>query len=82
MGDAPGHLVEGGKHRDRVLDDLGKSDIHRKSGGKRHGRYEQGNRAGQAASADAQSLHHTAHLLNGPLDDRSGALLKPQTPRP
>ena len=32
MGDAPGHLVEGGEHRDRVLDDLGMSNIDGKTG--------------------------------------------------
>jgi hypothetical protein len=81
MGDAPGHLVEGSEHRNRVFDDLGLDNIDGKTGRKR-GRDDQENRTGQAAGAKAHSLHHTAHLLNGPLDDRSGALLKPQTPRP
>jgi hypothetical protein len=76
MGDAPGHFVEGSKYRDRVFDDLGLGDIDSGTKDQRH------DRAGQAASAKAHSMHHTAHLLNGPLDDRSGALLKPQTPRP
>jgi hypothetical protein len=82
MGDAPGHLVEGGKHRDRVFDDLGPGGIGGKTKGQHQARAGQENRAGHAASAKAHSLHHTAHLLNGPVDDRSGALLKPKTRRP
>jgi len=82
MGDAPGHLVEGGEHRDRVFDDLGSGDLGGRAEGQHQAHAGHRNRAGQAPSAKARSLHHTAHLLNGPVDDRSGALLKPQTPRP
>jgi hypothetical protein len=82
MGDAPGHFVEGGEHRDRVFDDLGLGGIGGKAKGQHQAGARQENRAGHAASAKVHSLHHTAHLLNGPVDDRSGALLKPQTPRP
>jgi hypothetical protein len=82
MGDAAGHLVEGGEHRNRVLDDLGLGGIGGNAKGQNQARASKEKRAGHAASAKALSLHHTAHLLNGPVDDRSGALLKPQTPRP
>jgi hypothetical protein len=74
MGDAPGDLIERGKNRDRVLDDLGRGDIDCQARGQRKGRDKQENRAAQPASAKTRS-HNTAHLLNGPLDDRSGALL-------
>jgi len=33
MRDAPRHLVEGGEHRDRVLDDFRVGDVDRKPGG-------------------------------------------------
>ena len=73
MGDAPCHLVEGGEHGDRVLDDVRVSEVHREP--RSEGGHQQGNCAGYAASGDIHSLHHAAHLLNGPLDNRSGALL-------
>jgi hypothetical protein len=73
MRDAPCHLVEGGEHGDRVLDDVRVSEVHREPRGE--GCYQQGNRAGYAASGNSHSWHHAAHLLNGPLDNRSGALL-------
>jgi hypothetical protein len=82
MGNTPRHLVEGGEDCDRVFDDLGPGGTGGNANGQNQARAGQENRAGQAASAKAHSLHHTAHLLNGPVDDRSGALLKPQTPRP
>jgi hypothetical protein len=77
MGNAPGDLVERGEDRDWVLNDLGIGDINRQTGGQRTDRYEQETRAHQPASAKTRPLHRTAHLLNGPLDDRSGALLRP-----
>jgi hypothetical protein len=38
MGDTAGHLVEGGEHRDRVLDDFGMGDIYGQTGGQRQSR--------------------------------------------
>jgi len=31
MGNAPGDLVEGGEHGDRILDDVGLGDVHREA---------------------------------------------------
>jgi hypothetical protein len=82
MRDAPGDLVERGELGDWILDDLGVGDIHNKTRHERKGSGDQANRAGRAVSAKICRLHRAAHLLNGPVDDRSGALLKHHTPRP
>jgi hypothetical protein len=45
MGNAPRHLVEGGEHRDRILDDVGMSEARGED------RRDEIERAGEPASA-------------------------------
>jgi hypothetical protein len=82
MRDAPGHLVERGEHGNRVLDRFGSGGIEREPRAKGQDREAKQGRAGTTASAQIHSFHHAAHLVNGPIDFRSGALLDQQTPRP
>jgi hypothetical protein len=76
MGDASRHLVERCEHRDRVLDRVCVGDLRGKSPRHRRGhRKEETSRDDQPVSGNVTSLDHAAHLLNGVLNDRSGAPL-------
>jgi hypothetical protein len=51
MGNAPRHLVEGGEHRDRILDDVGMSEARGEATVQREDRRDETERAGEPASA-------------------------------
>ena len=74
MGDAARDLVEGGEYRDRVPDDVGGRRARREPRGEHKGEQREGAPGPQQAPR-LRLFRHAAHLLNGPLDCRSGALL-------
>jgi hypothetical protein len=85
VGNAARHLVEGGEYGDRILDGLCLGEARGKQSNDHAGqqpRESHAHGAGRAACPHIVSLHHAAHNMNEPLDDRSGAFPGLQTPRP
>jgi hypothetical protein len=75
MRDAPSDLIECGEHRDRVLDRIGIEGVREKPHRRRKGDEKQEtSRANHAVRGSVTSFDHAAHLLNGGLNGRSGAL--------
>ncbi len=72
MGNASCHLVEGGKHGNLVLDDLGMGRARCECDGERR---EGKSRAQQAHCLCFPSFDHATRLLNRPVDCRCGIVL-------
>jgi len=69
MRDAPGHLVEGGEHGDRVLDGVGAGRRRSERAESRDGKNKDAG-GGSPPGNCLTSLHHSAHLVTATISPR------------